>query len=63
MKSTITIAGNLGINPFSIFDNDCDEVIMLINFYLTIGEEKKENAPPAVFANDREESAAFWAAM
>ena len=42
MKTTLTIAGNLGTNPFYIFNQDVDEVIMLINYYLSIGTEAKE---------------------
>lgn len=63
MKTTITIAGNLGTTPFDLFNQDTDEVIMLINYYLFIGAEAKEQTTPAVFTTDRDESAAFWAAF
>ena len=59
---TITIAGNLGISPFDIFNQDTDTVIMLMNYYLRLGEENKGQTPPAMLS-DREESAAFWAAL
>lgn len=39
MKTTMTLATNLHISPFEIFDQDCDEVIMMINFYLKLGDE------------------------
>lgn len=35
----MTLAGNLNCNPFVIFDQDVDEVIMTINFYIAIGNE------------------------
>lgn len=38
MKTTMTLAANLNCNPFEIFNQDCDEVIMLINFYLALGD-------------------------
>jgi hypothetical protein len=41
---------------------DCDEVILLINYLL----QKADNAPALEAApakGDREESAAFWAAL
>lgn len=37
MKTTMTLAQNLSISPFEIFDQECDEVIMLINFYIKLG--------------------------
>lgn len=44
MRTTMTLATNLHISPFEIFQQDCDEVIMLINFYLRIGNESNESA-------------------
>lgn len=38
MKTTMTLSTNLNCSPFEIFDQDVDEVIMLINFYLKLGE-------------------------
>lgn len=40
MKTTMTLSQHLNISPFEIFDRDCDEVIMLINFYIMLGENK-----------------------
>jgi len=59
----LTIAGNLGISPFEIFNQDTDDVLMLINYYLILGAESKGNPAPALSKSDREESAAFWAAL
>jgi hypothetical protein len=63
MKTTITIAGNMNTTPFDIFNQDVDEVIIIINYYLLLGAENKSKTPPAVYQNDRDESAAFWAAF
>lgn len=62
MKTTITLAGNLNTTPFDLFNQDTDDVIMLINYYLFLGAETK-NTPPASVVNERDESAAFWAAL
>ena len=40
MKTTMTLATNLHISPFELFNQDCDEVIMLINFYILLGQDK-----------------------
>ena len=60
MKTTITLATNLNVSPFEVFDRDTDEIIMLINFYIDLGvsndgEIKVENN--SVKDNDK----AFWA--
>lgn len=41
MKTTMTLSTNLNCSPFEIFDQDIDEVIMLINFYILLGENKE----------------------
>ena len=41
---------------------DCDEVILLIN-YLLCKAENADAAAPVNMANERDESAAFWAAL
>lgn len=47
----MTLSGNLNCSPFEIFDQDMDEVILLINFYLELGESsdyqnnKKNHVP------------------
>jgi len=65
MKSTVTLAGNLNTNPFEIFAQDVDEVIMLINFYLTIGHTPKESPKQGgtkqrVKVNDNTASGGWW---
>lgn len=43
----MTLAANLQCSPFEIFDQDTDEVIMVINFYIELGfsESEKPKAP------------------
>lgn len=41
MKTTLTLSGKLNCSIFEIFNQDCDEVITLINFILLLGEETK----------------------
>jgi len=43
MRTTMTLATNLHVSPFEIFAQDCDEVIMMINFYLLLSS-KPDNA-------------------
>lgn len=38
----MTLAGNLNCNPFLVFDQDTDEVIMTINFYIELGNMQPE---------------------
>lgn len=42
MTTTMTLAANLNTSPFEIFNEDCDEVIMLINFYIYLGNSKSK---------------------
>lgn len=42
MKTTMTLATNLHCSPFEIFAQDCDEVIMMINFYLILAEHPEK---------------------
>lgn len=37
MKTTMTLSANLNCSPFEIFEQDVDEVIMIINFYIDLG--------------------------
>lgn len=41
----MTLSANLGCNPFVIMDQDADEVIMTINFYIMLGGSKIEDLP------------------
>ena len=45
MKTTITLSGNLNSNPFDIFEQDTDEVIMMINFIVGLGENQNNIFP------------------
>ena len=40
----MTLSANLGCNPFVIMDQDADEIIMTINFYIMLGGVKNEAA-------------------
>ena len=40
MKTTMTLATNLHCSPFEIFEQDTDDVIMLINFYLALASHE-----------------------
>lgn len=40
MKTTMTLSANMGCNMFDLFNQDTDEVIMTINYYLILGEEE-----------------------
>lgn len=48
MKTTITLSANLNCSPFDVFQQDTDEVIMLINFYIEMGEKNENNMPANV---------------
>lgn len=39
MKTTMTLSQNFGCSPFELFEQDCDEVVMTINYYILLGEE------------------------
>ena len=49
----MTLAANLHCSPFEIFDQDCDEVIMMINFYLILGKENGESRKPSIKQKSR----------
>ena len=61
MKTTMTLATNLHVSPFEIFAQDCDEVIMLINFYLILAADpdakkaipKTSNKQQRIRVNDK----------
>lgn len=55
MRTTITIATNLNTNPFDVLNQDTDDVIMLINFYLMLGNEKETHEIQPSRKND-----GFW---
>jgi hypothetical protein len=45
MKTTITLSLNLNCSPFEIFQQDTDEVILIINFYMGMGEKQNSLSP------------------
>jgi hypothetical protein len=47
------------MTPFQILNIDIDQFILLCNCLVNLGGEK----PPEKTLNEREESAAFWAAL
>lgn len=48
----MTLSQNLNVSPFEIFDREIDEVIMLINFYIELGNAEK---PTQSNANGKEQ--------
>lgn len=48
------------MTPFDLFEKDVDAVIMIINHFIAKGEKQGDAPTPT---NEREESAAFWAAL
>ena len=40
MKTTITLAGNYNVTPFEVMAQDADEVIMLINYLIDLGQTR-----------------------
>lgn len=62
MRTTLTISANLNCSPFEVFEQDVDEVIMLINFYLHLGKDvgnikatkaTNGNKPQKIRVNDK----------
>lgn len=47
MKTTMTLSANLGCNLFDLYDQDTDEVIMTINFYILLGEQEETQTTTA----------------
>ena len=45
MKTTMTLSANLNTSPFEVFNQDTDEVIMMINFYIELGAEQRQKRP------------------
>ncbi len=61
----MTLAANINSNPFQIFDRDADEIIMLINFYIELGNEKTSNPVPIkkekrIRVNDKTATGGWW---
>jgi len=50
LKTTITISGNYNTTPFAMFEQDVDEMIMLVNYLLDLGanaQQKEQGTAPA----------------
>ena len=62
LTTTETLARSFNVTPFEIMAQDCDEVILYINYLLHKAENTPETAPTSA-RSEREESAAFWAAL
>lgn len=62
MDFTFELSKLYGVIPFDILKQDKDEVIMVLN-YMAEKSESVQSDSPAVIKSDREESAAFWAAL
>ena len=46
LKTTITLAGNYKITPFEVMAQDTDDVIMLINYLIDLGQQEHEEEQP-----------------
>lgn len=67
LSTTETLARSYNVTPFEIMAQDCDEVIMLINYFLKKAEvEPSTEAAPAnnkqqyVKVNDRTATGGWW---
>lgn len=47
------------MTPFEVFETDIDQFILLCNYLTNLGGEQ----PPEQALDEREEAAAFWAAL
>ena len=62
MEVTFTLARHFGTTPFYLFEQDTDTMIMIINHYIEKAGQRQNNTTTAI-VNERDESAAFWAAL
>lgn len=68
LSTTVTLARSFNVTPFEIMAQDCDEVIMLINYFLKKAEvEPSTEAAPAnnnkqqyIKVNDRTATGGWW---
>lgn len=42
MKTTMTLCANFNVDPFYLMQQDIDEVITIINYYILLGETEPE---------------------
>lgn len=47
----MTLSQNLGVNPFDLLDREIDDVILIVNFYIELGNTEK----PASIPNNKGE--------
>lgn len=40
MQTTMNLSQSFGCSPFELLKQDCDEVIMIINYYIELGENQ-----------------------
>ena len=40
MKATMTLSASMGCSMFDLYDQDTDEVIMTINYYILLSEQE-----------------------
>lgn len=62
MDFTFELSKIYSVVPFEILKQDKDEVIMLLN-YMAEKSEAADTRAPVVGKSEKEESAAFWAAL
>lgn len=63
MRTTITLAQNMNCSPFDIFAKEIDEVIMVINFYIELGEDNNSTNQTNKIANKKavkKNNDGFW---
>lgn len=55
MKTTMTLSQNLHASPFEIFDREVEEVILMINFYIALGDTAESEETPRRRTRNKEE--------
>jgi hypothetical protein len=55
MKTTLTLSSSLNCNLFAILDEDVDDVIMVINFYIIYGEQDQSSTQTEKSAEGKKE--------
>ena len=61
METTFTLAQHFGMTPFMLFEQDVDEVIMIINHFIAKSSVQKNTH--SVEIDEKEESKGFWACL
>lgn len=65
METTLTLSANLNTTPFKVFEQDCDGVIMLINYFINKADNKKtkpfnDKDEEYIFVNDATATGGWW---